>query len=163
MIYTEILNLIVAALNVITFIILTLVIHKYNVKKDVIDFMRQIPLISIEQNHNQNFEIKNIGSGPALNVKVLSNPDFEEKIWRRNEIAYNIFNDGKTIELITSNKIAYLILYSDIHQNKYYSFMQDNIFHFGKVNDKKLPREIGHKLKFDQAEESFMLNNQPSV
>jgi hypothetical protein len=163
MIYTEILNLIVSALNVIAFITLSVMIHRYNVKKDAIDFMRQIPLISIEQNYNQNFEIKNIGSGPALNVKVLSNPDFEEKIWRINEIAYNIFNDGKTIELISFNKIAYLILYSDVHQNKYYSFMHDNIFHFGKVDDKKLPKEIGNILKFEKAEESFMNYNQPSV
>lgn len=84
----ELLDLIISVINLLVFIYFTILVYKYNKTKDNIDFLRQVPLISIEQNENHKYFIKNVGSGPALNIRILSNPNFEDKVWELNEIGF---------------------------------------------------------------------------
>jgi hypothetical protein len=72
-------NLVFTFVNLCVFIYFTILVYNYNKSKDRIDFLRQVPLISIEQKYDSNYYIKNVGSGPALNVRILSEPDFEKK------------------------------------------------------------------------------------
>lgn len=69
----ELLNLIITAINLFVFAWFTKLIYDYNKNKDQIDFLRQVPLISIEQNEDHGYFIKNVGYGPALNIRILSN------------------------------------------------------------------------------------------
>jgi|GEM_PF-7134584 len=157
------LNLVFTFVNLCVFIYFTILVYNYNKSKDRIDFLRQVPLISIEQNYNSNYYIKNVGSGPALNVRILSQPDFENKTWRKNEIGYSLFGDSTEIELNTFDKSAYLILYSDIHQKKYFSYMNNNILSFGAYKNTKSDDEINKILKFKKPKEQLRDNHSPSV
>ena len=97
-------NLIISIINLLVFVYFTKLVYDYNKNKDKIDFLRQVPLISIEQDDNHNYFIKNVGSGPAINVRILSQPDFENKTWGKNEIGYSLFGNSTEIELNTFDK-----------------------------------------------------------
>jgi hypothetical protein len=159
----EIINILIAFFNLVFFIILTLLIHNYNKSKDKLDFIRQTPLISIEQYEDHNYYFKNIGSGPALNIKILSIIDFENNKWGKNEIGFSLFSNSKEIELNTFDKKAYLIIYNDIHKNEYYSFMIDSMLEFGRIKDVKKKTLIKKILDFDRPNEEFRNIHIPSV
>lgn len=159
----EIINILIAFLNLIIFIILTLIIHNYNMSKDKLDFTRQTPLISIEQYEDHNYYFKNIGSGPALNIKILSNIDFENHKWGKNEIGFSLFSNSKEIKLNTFDKEAYLIIYNDIHKREYYSFMVDSTLEFGRIKDVKKKTLLKKVLDFERPNEEFRNIHIPSV
>lgn len=117
-------NLIISVINLFVFIYFTKLVYDYNKTKDKIDFLRQVPLISIEQNGNHKYFIKNVGSGPALNIRILSIPNFEDEVWELNEIGFCLFGNSSEIELNSFDKSAYLILYNDIHKKKIF-FLYD--------------------------------------
>ena len=54
----DIWNLIISVINLLVFIYFTKLVYVYNKTKDKIDFLRQVPLISIEQNGNHKYFIK---------------------------------------------------------------------------------------------------------
>lgn len=159
----ELLNLIVAAINLVVFIVFTFLVFFYNKAKDRIDFLRQVPLISIEQNDHNNYSIKNVGSGPALNVRILSEPDFDNRFWNKNEIGYALFGDNTELEIDPNDKSAYLILYNDIHQKNYFSYMIDNTLKFGSVEDAKSDKDMMKILKFNKSKEQFRTVHIPSI
>ena len=156
-------NLIISIINLLVFVYFTKLVYDYNKNKDKIDFLRQVPLISIEQDDNHNYFIKNVGSGPAINVRILSQPDFENKTWGKNEIGYSLFGNSTEIELNTFDKSAYLILYSDIHQKEYYSYMKNNILRFGDIKEAESDDKIQKILKFKKPKEKLRNVHVPSV
>lgn len=156
-------NLVIAIINLLVFIYFTKLVYEYNKKKDKIDFLRQVPLISIEQKDDYNYYIKNVGSGPAINIRILSEPDFDNKTWNKNEIGYSLFGDSTEIELSTFDKSVYLILYSDIHQKSYFSYMKNNILTFGSLEESKSNDKIHKILKFKRSAEQLRNINAPSV
>lgn len=157
------LNLVLSFLNLGVFIYFTILVYFYNKSKDRIDFLRQVPLISIEQNEDSNYYIKNVGSGPAINIRILSEPDFENRTWQKNEIGYSLFGNSTEIELNTFDKSAYLIIYSDIHQKEYYSYMKNNILHFGSIKEIKSDDKTQKILKFKRPKEQLRNIHVPSV
>ncbi|MGH2667159.1 hypothetical protein [Flavobacterium sp.] len=159
----DILNLSLTFVNLCVFIYFTKLVYDYNKSKDKIDFLRQVPLVSIEQKDDCNYYIKNVGSGPAINIRILSEPDFENRTWNKNEIGYSLFGDSTEIELNPFDKSAYLILYSDIHQKNYFSYMKNNILSFGSLEDSKSNDKIHKILKFKRPAEEFRRNHIPSV
>ena len=161
--YINLSNLIIAIINLFVFIYFTKLVYDYNKKKDKIDFLRQVPLISIEQKDDYNYYIKNVGSGPAINIRILSEPDFDNKTWNKNEIGYSLFGDSTEIELSTFDKSVYLILYSDIHQKNYFSYMKNNILSFGSLEESKSNDKIHKILKFKRPAEQLRNINAPSV
>lgn len=161
--YINFSNLIIAIINLFVFIYFTKLVYDYNKKKDKINFLRQVPLISIEQKDDYNYYIKNVGSGPAINIRILSEPDFDNKTWNKNEIGYSLFGDSTEIELNSFDKSAYLIFYSDIHQKKYFSYMKNNILSFGSLDESKSNDKIHKILKFKRAPEQLRNINTPSV
>lgn len=156
-------NLIISVINLFVFIYFTKLVYDYNKTKDKIDFLRQVPLISIEQNGNHKYFIKNVGSGPALNIRILSIPNFEDEVWELNEIGFCLFGNSSEIELNSFDKSAYLILYNDIHKKKYFSYMTDNTLEYGNVTDKKLKGKVKKVLNFDRATEQLREEHHPSV
>lgn len=156
-------NLIVAIINLIVFVFFTKLIYDYNKRKDQIDFLRQVPLISIEQKDNYNYFITNVGSGPALNIRILSSPNFENEIWEVNEIGFSLFGNSSEIELNSSDKSAYLILYNDIHKKDYYSYMIDNKLEYGSITDVLQKDTIKKVLEFSRAKEQIRVVHAPSV
>ena len=156
-------NLIISLINLLVFFYFTKLVYDYNKTKDKIDFLRQVPLISIEQNENHKYFIKNVGSGPALNVRILSSPNFEDKVWELNEIGFCLFGSSSEIELNSFDKSAYLILYNDIHKKKYFSYMTDNELEYGNVKDKKLKGKVKQVLNFNRATEQLREEHHPSV
>jgi hypothetical protein len=87
----------------------------------------------------------------------------KKKTWKKNEIGYSFFGDSTEIELNTSDKSAYLILYSDIHQKEYYSYMNNNILSFGAFEKTKSNDDINEILKFKKPKEQLREEHSPSV
>jgi hypothetical protein len=159
----ELWNLILTIVNLLVFVFFTKLIYDYNKHKDQIDFLRQVPLISIEQNDNHSYFIRNVGSGPALNIRILSKPNFEDKVWELNEIGFSLFGNSSEIELNSFDKSAYLILYNDIHKKDYFSFMIDNKLEYGSITDAKQKDNIKKVLKFSRAKEQLREEHAPSI
>ena len=159
----ELWNLIIAIINLLVFVFFTKLIYDYNKHKNQIDFLRQVPLISIEQNDNHTYFIKDVGSGPAFNIRILSEPNFEDKIWELNEIGFSLFGNSSEMKLNPFDKSAYLVLYNDIHKKEYFSFMIDNKLEYGSVTDSKQKDQLKKLLKFSRAKEQLREEHIPSV
>jgi hypothetical protein len=163
---TDVTSIYIEIINAIVIIMLTIQVYYYNTKKDELDFKTKTPLISITQeDYSGDYIIQNIGGGPALNVRILSDLDEASNFWRKNTIGYDLFGNN-SFQLEHLNKEQYLITYNDIYDNRYYSYMRNNYLLFGSLElseRKKLPNEIQNMLKYKKEEEDFSIRNTPSV
>ena len=134
--YTNALQFPVAFLNFIVISFLSYQVYIYNRNKDIIDFKSKTPLIVIRQESDTGkYIIVNSGLGPALNIRILSDLDKENKIWRKNQIGFDLINDTE-IELNQIDKEQYLILYSDMFGYEYFTYMKDNFLIFNAIEKK---------------------------
>ena len=163
---TDIISIYIEIINALVIIILTLQVYYYNKKIDDLDFKTKTPLISITQEDNSfDYIIQNIGGGPALNIRILSDLDEANKFWKKNTIGYDLFGNN-SFRLDKLNKEQYLITYSDIYDNRYFSYMKNNHLQFGTVkslNSNKLINQVQEMLNYDREAEYFSIINQPSV
>lgn len=158
---SDITSIYINIINAFAIIILTLEVYDYNKKKDEIDFKSKTPLISIiQEDYTGRYQIQNIGGGPALNVRILSDLDDTMKFWRKNIIAYDLFG-SKIFNLDEINKEQYLITYNDIYNTNYYSYMKDNHLLFGSVNSSD--EHIRKMLYYEKGTEIFCNIQVPSV
>lgn len=166
---TDTVSIYIDLINALVIIFLTLLIYKYNEKKDALDFKTKTPLVSIKQEDDSYYYvIQNIGGGPALNIRVLSDLDDTTKTWRKNIIAFDLFGNN-TFILDTSNKKQYLITYNDIYGSCYYSYMKNNELLFGNYNFKEINQKnalsdkIIELLHYNKNNETFSERQAPSV
>ena len=149
-------------INVFIVTILTIQVFRYNSRKDELDFKTKTPLISIfQEKYFGNYKIKNIGGGPALNIRILSDIDENEKCWRKNIIGFDLFGEN-VFELDFYNKEQYLILYNDIYGEKYFSYMIDSRLSFGTEKN-NIPMDIAKMINYKREDEEFSEHNVPSV
>lgn len=168
--YTNSLQFPITFLNLIIITFLSYQVYVYNKNKDTIDFKSKTPLIVIRQIPFQgNYIIVNTGQGPALNVRILSNLDEENKTWLINQVGFDLANESE-IELDYFNKEQYLILYSDMFGNEYFTYMRNNYMIFNSTNKKlankyksEYYKEALEKLNYKRAEEKFLDFHRPSV
>lgn len=161
---TEIVLVYIQIINAAIIILLTVQVYLYNKEKDKIDFKTKTPLISITQeDYSGNYYIQNIGGGPALNIRVLSDLDVEKKVWKINIIAFDLFGNNSFL-LDNTNKEQYLIIYNDIYENQYYSYMKGNKLLFGSISDNNRSFEkIYELLQYRRSVEQFSIRHIPSV
>jgi hypothetical protein len=161
---TDIALVYIEIINVAIIIVLTLQVYIYNKEKDNLDFKTKTPLVSISQEDDSgDYIIQNIGGGPALNVRALNDLDVSKKLWKKNIIAYDLFGNN-SFKLDNSNKVQYLIIYDDIYENQYFSYMKDNKLLFGSItNENKVPSEVRILLQFNRNKEEFSNSHVPSV
>ena len=161
---TDITPIYIDIINALVITILTIQVYHYNKKKDELDFKTKTPLISISQEeYSSEYIIQNIGGGPALNIRILSDLDSETKFWKKNLIGYDLFGNN-SLKLDNENKEQYLITYNDIYGNLYYSYMKNNHLQFGFLtsSEKKSANEIQKMWKYDKQVEDFSSGNTPS-
>lgn len=168
--YTNTLQFPVAFLNFIVISFLSYQVYIYNRNKDITDFKSKTPLIVIRQeSYTGIYTIVNSGLGPALNIRILSDLDKQNKIWRKNQIGFDLINDTK-IELNQIDKEQYLILYSDMFGYEYFTYMKDNFLIFNSI-EKKISNKYKskhylkalEKINYERADESFLEHHIPSV
>ncbi|WP_125719148.1 hypothetical protein [Flavobacterium ustbae] len=163
---TNVATIYIEIINALIIIILTIQVYHYNKKKDELDFKTKTPLISISQEeYSSEYIIQNIGGGPALNVRILSDLDTENKFWKKNLIGYDLFGNN-SFKLDYENKEQYLITYNDIYGDLYYSYMKNNHLQFGSLtssNEKKVSNKIQKMLTYEKQVEDFSSRHTPSV
>lgn len=162
---TELTSVYINLVNALVIIVLTAQVYLYNQKKDELDFKQKTPLVSIiQQEYNGGYYIRNIGGGPALNVRILSDLNLKEKIWKKNIIAFDLFGDS-TFDLDNSNKEQYLITYNDIYGHAYYSYMKDNQLSFGSlaIENSEIPNQIRKLFSYPKTTEVFSQKHVPSI
>lgn len=161
---TNVISIYIDLLNAIIIIFLTVQVYLYNKNKDEIDFKSRTPIISIyqEEDYTGDYYIQNIGVAPAINIRVLSDFDEIKSIWKLNIIAYDLLGN-KTFKLDPSNKLQYLVLYKDIYNKEYYSYMINNTLSFGEVNSKNTDKKIQKLLQYKRTKEIMCDFYPPSV
>lgn len=149
-------------INVIIVTLLTIQVFKYNSKKDELDFKTKTPIISIfQEKYSGQYKIKNLGGGPALNIRILSDLDENEKLWKKNIIGFDLFGEN-IFDLDFFNKEQYLIIYCDIYEDEYFSYMINSRLSFGTVKNNTL-KNIEEMINYKRADEEFADFYIPSV
>lgn len=141
---------------------LTLTVFFYTIKKDKVDFKRNIPFISIEQ-RDGSYYFKNIGNGPAVNILLYHYPDFVNKKWHSCYRYFSNFDKENYIKIISQNDQAFLFIYNDIFGKQYYSFMINHNLEFGSVETINNNQNVYEYIKYERPKPIFAPDQSPSV
>lgn len=126
--YATYLNVCIASCNLISFIFLSILIYNYNLRRDSANEKFQLnlskPILTFETDSDNStgkeiWSMKNIGNGPALNIKVA---EMNEDNWIGNKVvAYHLGkNESKKLIWLTSAGLI-CAMYKDLFDNEYLS------------------------------------------
>jgi len=122
---------IIAFVNMIVVGALTILIYDYNQKvtedRIIHENILEKPILAFRMYERVGFyTVQNVGKGAAINVKVKSNLDLENRKWDQLRLSYSLQSgEGKEMSW-TYNCNAISAEYSDIFGTRYCSYMRDD-------------------------------------
>ncbi|MFN8358206.1 MAG: hypothetical protein U0Y10_27330 [Spirosomataceae bacterium] len=126
----QIISIIISSLNLIIFLKLTVKINQYTIDKDrpVLIF----ELDKVEGQHGYRWFIKNVGSGPALNILVGYSQTLSIDVEQYVKL-YSLSSNSR-VEVSFNAPAYFLAYYKDIFQDTYQSKCENDTTNFEKLN-----------------------------